>query len=157
MKKTMDYPKNTYENPHHRNLKTVISSLYGRETWNHFHLMENLLIKIIRRAVDLNFLKQCRDNNLISKIPAQLLLIDWDQQSYQLTISPDDESRFGFETLTKNDTNCGLSGKQLRKYSPQKSKNNHIFPVRKGNLEQFPFNGKSTDWNHEMSCWSGLS
>jgi hypothetical protein len=67
MTPTVDYPENNFETPHHRNLKTVISSLYGRETWNNFRLMENLRIKIIRRAVDLDFLKQCRDNNLTPK------------------------------------------------------------------------------------------
>jgi hypothetical protein len=67
MTPTVDYPANNFENTHHRNLKTTISSLYGRETWNNFRLMENLRIKIIRRAVDLDFLKQCRDNNLTPK------------------------------------------------------------------------------------------
>jgi hypothetical protein len=64
MTPTVDYPNNTCETPHHRNLKTTISSLYGRETWNNFRLLENLRIKIVRRAVDLDFLKKCRDNNL---------------------------------------------------------------------------------------------
>ena len=62
---TADYPKNSCETPHHRNLKTVISSLYGRETWNNFRLLEKLRIKIVRRAADLDFLKKCRDNNII--------------------------------------------------------------------------------------------
>jgi hypothetical protein len=39
--------------------KTEVSSLYGRETWNNFRLLENLRIKINRRVVDLVFLKQC--------------------------------------------------------------------------------------------------
>jgi hypothetical protein len=63
----MDYPANNFKNTHHRNLKTTIYSLYGRETWNNFCLLENLRIKITRRVVDLEFLKQCRDKDLTPK------------------------------------------------------------------------------------------
>jgi hypothetical protein len=63
----VDYLAINLETTHHKNLKTIISSLYGWKTWNKFHLMENLRIKIIRRAADLDFLKQCRDNKLNPK------------------------------------------------------------------------------------------
>jgi hypothetical protein len=54
MTPTVDYPDNSFKTLHHINLKTTISSLYGRETWKNFHLMENLRIKIIKRVVDLD-------------------------------------------------------------------------------------------------------
>ena len=50
---------------HHRSLATEITSLYGREIWNHVRLLEKLRVKIMKRAEDLNFLKTCRDKKLI--------------------------------------------------------------------------------------------
>ena len=50
---------------HHRNLATEITSLHGRDISQKFRLLESLRIKIKLRAVDLNFLKQCRDKKLI--------------------------------------------------------------------------------------------
>ena len=52
---------------HHRNLNDQITSLYGREILDEVRELEKLRVKIKRRAIDLDFLKQCRDNNVLPK------------------------------------------------------------------------------------------
>jgi len=50
----------------HKCLKSIIISPYGGDTWSEIILLEKNRVKIERRAADLQFLKNCRDNNLIS-------------------------------------------------------------------------------------------
>jgi hypothetical protein len=55
------------ENPNHRNLINQIISLYGRETLDEIRVLEKLRVKIKRRVADLEFLKKCRDENVLPK------------------------------------------------------------------------------------------
>jgi hypothetical protein len=85
MTPTMDYLNNTCKTPHHENLKTTMSFLYGKETWNNFRLLENLRIKIVRRAADLDFLKKCRDNNLtpIFALISHQICSKWNYKAFE--------------------------------------------------------------------------
>jgi hypothetical protein len=55
------------QNSHHKNLNYQITSLYGREILDETRVLEKLRVKIKRRAADLDFLKRCRDNNVLPK------------------------------------------------------------------------------------------
>jgi hypothetical protein len=59
-------PINT-ENRNHINLINQIISLYGRETLDKIRVLEKLRVKIKRRMADLEFLKKCRDENVLPK------------------------------------------------------------------------------------------
>jgi hypothetical protein len=63
---TVAFPIKT-ENPNHNNLTHQIISLYGRETLDEIRVLEKLRVKIKRRVADLEFLKKCRDENVLPK------------------------------------------------------------------------------------------
>ena len=46
-------------------LKTKIVSLHGGDSWDEICFLEKTRMKTEKRAADLKFLKECRDNNLI--------------------------------------------------------------------------------------------
>jgi hypothetical protein len=49
---------------------THILALHGRDTLDEFRLLEKLKIKMAHRLVDIEFLKQCRDEDIISMFAA---------------------------------------------------------------------------------------
>jgi len=53
------------EDTNHISLKSRILSLHGGDVWSEILLLERFRVRITRRAVDLHFLKNCTDNNLI--------------------------------------------------------------------------------------------
>lgn len=53
------------QDTHYRNLQTPSTTLYGRQVWIEIRNLEKITVKIERRAADLDFLKHCRDFNLI--------------------------------------------------------------------------------------------
>jgi len=61
----MDSPVPDSKDTNHRSLKSKILSLYGGDTWSEILSLESFRVRITRRAADLHFLKNCRDNNLI--------------------------------------------------------------------------------------------
>jgi hypothetical protein len=63
---TIVFP-NITKNPHHRNLIDQIIFLYGRETLDEIHDLEKLSVKIKKRIVDLVFLKNYRNRNVLPK------------------------------------------------------------------------------------------
>ena len=62
---TVDSPVTDSKDANHRSLKSKILSLYGGDAWSEILLLERFRMRIARRAADLHFLKNCRDNNLI--------------------------------------------------------------------------------------------
>ena len=54
-----------------RCLKSIIISQHGGDTWSEIILLEKFRVKITRRVVDLQFLKNCRHN----KNPKSTLLV----------------------------------------------------------------------------------
>jgi len=82
---TMEYLENEFsKTPLHRNLKTMITSLYGGETRKKLYLMEKLRIKTNRRVFYLNFLKWCMDNSLIPIFSSikHCLQIRWNYKAF---------------------------------------------------------------------------
>jgi len=63
---TVAIPTN-HENSNHRNIFNQITSLYGRETLDEIRVLEKLRVKIKKRLTDLEFLKDCRDKNVLPK------------------------------------------------------------------------------------------
>jgi hypothetical protein len=55
------------ENTHHKNLIDQIIFLYGRESLDEIRALEKLRIKIKKRDFDLDFLKNCRNRNILPK------------------------------------------------------------------------------------------
>ena len=53
---TVDIPSLTSEKLHHRNLQSIIVTLYRRDTWTEIRNLEKTRIKIQRRETDLAFL-----------------------------------------------------------------------------------------------------
>ena len=62
---TVDSSIKDSKSTNHRSLKSNILSLYGGDTWSEILALESVRVRIKRRASDLHFLKNCRDNNLI--------------------------------------------------------------------------------------------
>ena len=62
---TVDNPASSSLNNNHRNLKTKILSPHEGDAWEEICYLKKTRMKIERKAADLKFLKQCRDNNLI--------------------------------------------------------------------------------------------
>ena len=63
---TAKFPEKPYSNiSHRRNLQNEIATLYGRDIAKEARRLEMARIKIQRRAIDMDFLKRCRDTNIL--------------------------------------------------------------------------------------------
>jgi hypothetical protein len=56
-----------FENNHHENINSQIISLYIREILDEIQVLEKLRVKIQRRVENLEFLKACKDKNILPK------------------------------------------------------------------------------------------
>jgi len=60
----LNSPENT---PHYRNLNNQIISLYRRDTLDEICHLENIRVTIMRRVAYLEFLKNCRNENVLPR------------------------------------------------------------------------------------------
>jgi len=88
-------------NSHHKNIQTLISTLYGRDIWTEVPTLKKITVKIKRRASNIYFLKQCLSLSDLSFFLSFCLVFIILKPCSSMWICLDDEYCYRLETSTQ--------------------------------------------------------